>query len=124
MADEDELLARLDDVGNRVGASRTRIRSGAGGQTMEATSKATFHEISAWDLEVVYDAAAAIRRLRAERDARDRLARTTADTLALWQRPSHIRLYAGEMTAQEMRSVLAVVGAISRALTGDAPDAG
>ena len=32
--------------------------------------------------------------------------------LEQWSRPDHIRLHAGEMTAQEMRSVLAVVNAI------------
>jgi hypothetical protein len=29
-----------------------------------------------------------------------------------WQDPDHIRLHAGEMTAQEMRSVLAVLRAV------------
>ncbi len=33
-----------------------------------------------------------------------------------WKNPSHIRLQAGEMSAQEMRSVLAVVGALERAI--------
>ena len=36
--------------------------------------------------------------------------------IAKWQKPSHVRLHAGEMTAQEMRSVQAVLGAIARAL--------
>ena len=40
----------------------------------------------------------------------------SAAIVALWQRPSHVRLYAGEMSAQEMRSVQAVLGAISRAI--------
>ena len=34
-----------------------------------------------------------------------------------WRKPSHVRLCAGEMTAQEMRSVQAALGAIVRALT-------
>jgi hypothetical protein len=33
--------------------------------------------------------------------------------LMRWQRPDYIRLHAGEMTAQEMRSVLAVLKAVS-----------
>lgn len=36
------------------------------------------------------------------------------EILALWSDANHIRLHAGEMTAQEMRSVKAVVGAITR----------
>lgn len=35
-------------------------------------------------------------------------------TLLRWQRPDYIRLHAGEMTTQEMRSVLAVLKAVSR----------
>lgn len=35
------------------------------------------------------------------------------DVLRRWQQPSYIRLHAGEMTAQEMRSVLAVVKCIA-----------
>lgn len=34
--------------------------------------------------------------------------------LASWSKAQHIRLHAGEMTAQEMRSVKAVVAAIRR----------
>lgn len=59
------------------------------------------------------------------------LARARADALeealaaiALWQSPSHVRLHAGEMTAQEMRSVQAVLGGIAsriRALKNKEP---
>ena len=34
--------------------------------------------------------------------------------LSAWQQPAHITLHAGEMSAQEMRSVLAVVRGIER----------
>lgn len=34
-----------------------------------------------------------------------------------WQDPDHIRLCAGEMTAQEMRSVLAVLRAVRAEIT-------
>lgn len=37
--------------------------------------------------------------------------------IAKWQKPQHVRLHAGEMTAQEMRSVQAVLGAIVRSLS-------
>lgn len=36
------------------------------------------------------------------------------EILLKWSRADHIRLHAGEMTAQEMRSVKAVIGAIQR----------
>jgi hypothetical protein len=52
-------------------------------------------------------------------DLRTEIARLRAqvqETLELWQRPDHIRLHAGEMSRQEMRAVLAVVGAIAKAL--------
>jgi hypothetical protein len=34
------------------------------------------------------------------------------EILTKWQNPNHIRLMAGEMTAQEMRTVLAVLSGI------------
>lgn len=36
-----------------------------------------------------------------------------------WLKPSHVRLHAGEMSAQEMRTVLAVVGAIILTMKGE-----
>jgi len=43
------------------------------------------------------------------------------ETLELWQQPSHILLHAGEMSAQELRSVIAVVKAITAALSSGKP---
>ena len=39
---------------------------------------------------------------------------TIIRTIRKWQKPAHVRLMAGEMTAQEMRSVQAVLSAILR----------
>jgi hypothetical protein len=46
---------------------------------------------------------------------------TMQETLELWQQPSHILLHAGEMSAQELRSVIAVVKAITAALSSGKP---
>lgn len=57
------------------------------------------------------------------------LARAQADigrlraVLRRWQRADYIRLHAGEMTAQEMRSVLAVLKAVSLEIEAYLPDA-
>ena len=56
----------MTDIAERLRAAtftRGRSRGGAGGQTIEATMRSTFHEISAWDLD---EAADEIDRLRAE----------------------------------------------------------
>ena len=52
-------------------------------------------------LERVYNAAT--------KGERDRCLRVVEQ----WLKPAHVRLHAGEMSAQEMRSVLAVVSAIA-----------
>lgn len=46
--------------------TKGRMRGGVCGQTVEASMRSTFHEVSAWDLE---EAADTIEALRAERDA-------------------------------------------------------
>jgi hypothetical protein len=53
-------------------------------------------------------------------------AETTARLSAIfdrWSRQAHVRLHAGEMTAQEMRSVQAVLGAVRREVEGSTPPA-
>lgn len=52
-----DVLSDLREALARIERSPQRIRGGVGGQTMEATAKATIREISEWDLEAVYQAA-------------------------------------------------------------------
>lgn len=61
MDERAELIARLDEAFARVATSKARVRGGAGGQTIEATAKATMREISDWDLELLALAAEALR---------------------------------------------------------------
>lgn len=49
--------------------SRPRYSPGAGGQTMEATARATIRQISDWHLELLFEAVHALRTLAPERDA-------------------------------------------------------
>lgn len=56
-----ELLARLDAVIERVETGPKRTVGGAGGQTIEASTRATVCQISLYDLETVYEARDALR---------------------------------------------------------------
>lgn len=42
---------------------------------------------------------------------------TVSEIFEIWQRPSHIMLHAGEMTAEELRCVRAVVKAVQAEVT-------
>lgn len=66
MTDTKELVERLQETISRIEQSPQRVVGGAGGQTMEATAKATIKQISLWDLETLYEAADAITTLEAE----------------------------------------------------------
>ena len=64
----DDLIERLLGVFARV--SRTKgVSTGVSGMTIEAQSQATMHRISAWDMDVLPDAADEIARLRAAIEA-------------------------------------------------------
>lgn len=66
----------LKEIADRVFATPGRAKSGVCGQTIEAMQRNTFHQISAYDADALYEADAEITRLRdalaamtAERDA-------------------------------------------------------
>jgi hypothetical protein len=61
----DDIIERLDDVCGRLLGAKTRVRGGAGGQTIEATAKATVRDISDWDLETLLDVLTLLRAIRA-----------------------------------------------------------
>jgi len=62
----------------------------------------------------------AIDRERVEREAYER----AANSIAQWSTAQSIRLCAGEMTAQEMRTAKAVLGGVERRVRALSPEAG
>lgn len=71
----DDLVKRL----RKATFTKGKMRGGAGGQTIEASMRSTFHEISAWDLEKAADE---IERLRAKVEAERDEARLLLDEAA------------------------------------------
>ncbi len=62
-------MSELREIAERVMATKGRAWGGVGGQTIEATARSTFHEISAWDGDRLFDIAGEVAALEAERDA-------------------------------------------------------
>ncbi len=98
-----------------------QVRAGQDGESLD-WHKRQLHENQAALIASRESQAAALARATKAEEANERL----REVLAKWSRADHIRLHAGEMTAQEMRCVKAVVGAIEReaaALADPATDA-
>lgn len=64
----DDLIERLRETASRVLGTRARFPFGVGGQTVEASAKGEMHDISAWDAEIMHEAADRIATLTRERD--------------------------------------------------------
>ena len=60
------LVERLTEVAQTVASRKERIASGICGQTIEAMARSTFREISDWELEALYEDAAALTAALAE----------------------------------------------------------